>query len=100
MENAQSEGILKKSLEGGRWLTFDALFQQAISFVSFFILARLLFPADFGIVAIILLVIGTSEYLTSPSLEGALVQRQDDIIPYLNSLWTLNLIRAIALFII
>lgn len=94
------DGTFQKAIRGGKWLGFDALLQQALAFASFFVLARLLFPDDFGIIAILFLIIGTFDYLTSPSFEWALVQRQDDIKPYLNSIWTLNLIRSFVLFAI
>lgn len=80
-------------------MLFDTIFQKIISFLSFLVLARLLFPEDFGIIAMLLIVPNFLDLITSPSLESALIQSKNDPEPYLNSIWTFNILKSLAIFI-
>ena len=50
------EGTLKKAIHGGKWMAFNAIFQQIFTLASFPILARLLLPEYFGIVSLLFVV--------------------------------------------
>lgn len=75
--------------------------QQAIRFASNLILARLLFPEAFGIMALVtVLLIGLtmlSDLGIQPAIQSS--PRGDDP-AFLNTAWTLNMIRASGLFVI
>lgn len=74
--------------------------QQAIRFGSNLILARLLFPEAFGTMALVsVLLIGLtmlSDLGIQPAIQSS--KRGDDP-DFLNTAWTLNMIRAVVLFI-
>ncbi|MFN4098611.1 MAG: oligosaccharide flippase family protein [Pararhodobacter sp.] len=74
-------------------------FQQAVRFGSNLILARLLFPEAFGIMALVtVLLIGLtmlSDMGIPPAIQSS--KRGDDP-DFLNTAWTLNMIRAVVLF--
>ena len=89
-----NEGTLKKSIEGGKWIFLNTFFQKLISAVSFFVLARLLLPQDFGIVAIIFIVPGLIDLILSPDFSTAIVQNREDPYRYLNQIWTFNLYKS------
>lgn len=78
-------------------LSFGA--QQAVRFGSNLILARLLFPEAFGIMALVtVLLIGLtmmSDMGIQPAIQSS---KRGDEPAFLNTAWTLNLIRAVTLF--
>jgi len=62
------------------------------------VLARILAPADFGILGLALLTTRIARIFTETGFDDALVQRQGDIKPYLNAAWTVHVIRGLILF--
>jgi O-antigen/teichoic acid export membrane protein len=64
------------------------------------ILAHLLVPSDFGLMAIALLVLATLETFSESGFQLALIQRKDDIQSHLDVAWTVIFFRGIILFII
>ena len=59
------------------WSGGDLLLRQGVQFAAMLILARLLAPADFGVVAILALFIGIGSVLADGGFTAALIQRQD-----------------------
>lgn len=92
-----TEGVLHKSIHGGMWLTAGYVVQKCIGLGSFFILARLLTPAEFGTMAIILIAPKFLESVTDTGFGTALIQKTEHIEQYLNPTWTLRLLKAIVL---
>lgn len=97
---ASTEGALKKSIEGGKWMFINTVFQRIIGFASFLVLARLLTPRDFGILTILLIVPNFIILISSTGLETAIIQKKDDSTDYLNPIWTLDVLKSLALFLI
>ena len=90
--------LYKKVLKGGFWVFALRIFTQVLSLVRLTVLARLLAPEDFGLLGIALLLIGILETFTNTGFQAALIQKKKDITPYLDSAWTLNVIRGVCLF--
>ena len=97
----ENQGVLSKSIHSGKWMAVSMVAQRVLSLVTFFVLARLLTPADYGIITIVLMVTAVADRLASHGLGTALVQKGGDIDSYLDPLWTINLFKAfgLALFI-
>src|SRR3989344_3748628 len=96
----QEQGIYQKSIKGGFWYMASVFGQKTLNLVSFFILARLLAPTDYGIMAIVMVVISPLNQLTTVSFGDALMQRQGSIEKFLNPLFTLDLFRACLLAVV
>src|SRR3989344_6689687 len=94
----EQEGTLEKSIQGGKWMFLNTVIQKLFSLVSLFILARLLLPRDFGIIAIMLIVPPMLDILTSIDFESALIHKKINPYPFLNGIWTLNVIRSFLIF--
>lgn len=77
---------------------------QAISHIVLvvrsIILARLLEVADFGLFGIALLMLTTLEAFSQTGLQSALIQKRDDIHDYLDTAWTLQVLRGLILSIL
>ena len=59
------------------WSAIDVLFRYGVRFIVLIILARILQPEDFGLVAMLALFIGLGELLIDSGFSHALIQRQD-----------------------
>ncbi len=92
--------LYKKVLKGGFWVFALRIFTAILSFIRLTVLAKLLSPNDFGMLGTALLMIGTLNTFTRTGFNAALIQNDKDITPYLNTAWTLNILRALAIFTI
>lgn len=96
----QKTGILKKTIVSGKWMALDTVIQRFISIGTFFVLARLLSPEDFGIMALILLVPPLLNLFLQINFEDALLQQNPDPTPYFDAIWTINILRSLVVFTI
>ncbi len=94
---SESAGVYSKSVQGGKWQFITTIIQKLLNVVTFFILARLLTPRDYGVIAVVFLVIGFFETVTTPGFEKALLQRQGDVEEYIDTTWTFRLIKSVVL---
>lgn len=87
--------------KGALWMVLFRVVERSIGLVSTVILARLLLPTDFGLVAMAMSLIAVLELMHSFSLDMALIQNQRATEQHYNTAWTLNvlmgLISALAL---
>lgn len=84
-------------VKGAFWIALARLFVILIGLASTLILARLLSPEDFGLVAIAGAVAAVIGSITELSLAQALVQHDDPQDYHYDTAWTLNNVRAILL---
>jgi len=85
---------------GVGWMVFFRLCQRGIAVVSTIMLARLLIPADFGLVALAMSVIGMLELLRAFSFDTVLIQKQDATDTDYDTIWTLNLVFTVIIVVI
>lgn len=93
----EKEGVLGRSIESGKWMMAGALFQRLLGIVSLVVLARMLSPRDFGIMAIVLLVPRLLQSVSETGFGAAAIQREGAIEPYLNPLWTIAIVKSCAI---
>ncbi|MCW5661971.1 MAG: lipopolysaccharide biosynthesis protein [Burkholderiaceae bacterium] len=82
--------------KGAAWMVLFRLFDRSIGIVSTVVLARVLLPADFGLIAMAMSVIALIELATSFSFDVALIQKKDPTREHYDTAWTLNLLMAAA----
>lgn len=82
----------KRIISGISWLLLINWTNRLLGFCSLIILARLLTPTDFGVMAIIMLSIQLTETLTNIGSEQYFIQKKSSNISDLNSAWSCNLI--------
>ena len=85
---------------GAGWMIGMRLCVTSLGFVSTLMLARLLAPADFGLVALATALVAALELLTSFRFDVALIQNQSALREDYDSAWTLNLLLAVGLAIL
>ena len=89
--------LLKQVLKASYWAVAIRGFDKAVRIARVAVLARILVPDDFGLFGISLLALALVEALSQTGFAAALIQRQDDIAPYLSTAWTLQVLRGFGL---
>lgn len=80
---------------GAAWMVLFRLFDRSIGIISTSVLARLLIPADFGLVAMAMSVIAVIELASAFSFEFALIQKASPEREHFDTAWTLNILIAL-----
>ena len=86
------EEASKQVLIGGTWLIGARALDRLIGIVSVSVMARLLTPFDFGLVAVASIVVAAVELLSTFGFDWALVRHRDPSRDDLNSAWTLRVL--------
>lgn len=89
-----AQGLKGKLAKGAAWVAASRMLINLISFGNTLVLARLLTPADFGIVAIASTVSFVVTALTELSLSQSLIQHRSPQDEHFHTAWTLNLCRS------
>jgi len=84
-------------VKGAAWVFAGKLVGRGMSLVRLIVLARLLSPEDFGLFGIVMLAIATLETFTQTGFNTALIQRKDNTEDYLDTAWTVQIIRGLVL---
>ncbi|MEW5879396.1 MAG: lipopolysaccharide biosynthesis protein [Pseudomonadota bacterium] len=82
--------IVRGMTRGAAWMVLFKAIDRPLGLISTLILARLLLPSDFGLVAMAMSVIAVIEMATSFSFEAALIQKQQPRREHYDTAWTLN----------
>lgn len=92
--------LSSKVAKGGFWLLILRMLDNAIGLLKLFIIARLLTPNDFGLLGIAFLIIATLDTFSQTGLDTALIQMKNDIKEYLNTVWSISIIKGFILYVI
>lgn len=65
------------AFSGGRWSLIESVGQQLSSSIATVVLARLLVPADFGLVAVVMIVVNLLQVFVEVGISASLVQRKE-----------------------
>ncbi|HIJ67372.1 MAG TPA: oligosaccharide flippase family protein, partial [Planctomycetes bacterium] len=92
--------IFALAVKGGVWVLMLRLATILLVFAKLVVIARLLGPEYVGLLGIALLMLAILNSFTQVGFDAALIQRKDDIKSYLDTAWTMGVIRAVLLVII
>jgi len=82
-------------INGALWMIAMRWMMRLFGLVSTIILARLLTPTDFGIVALALIVVGFLEVLSWTAVDLALIQKQETTREHYDTAWTIQIIQGV-----
>jgi O-antigen/teichoic acid export membrane protein len=82
----------RKVVSGIGWMVLVKLGQRGLGAISTIILARVLVPEDFGLVAMAMSVIAMIELLRAFNFDTVLIQKQNATRSDYDTIWTLNLL--------
>ncbi|MHA1381616.1 MAG: lipopolysaccharide biosynthesis protein [Candidatus Helarchaeota archaeon] len=92
--------LSKRTIKGGFWVLSIRIAEQVLYLIKLVIFANILEPKDFGLFGVALLTFDIMKIFTRTGFETALIQKKEDIKPYLNSAWTVLILRALGLYAI
>jgi len=92
--------LKKQAISGVKWTTISSIFNSIIQIVQLAILARILNPTDFGLMAIVMVVIGFSQIFIDMGLSNAIIYKQKITTEQLSSLYLLNILIGILFFVL
>jgi O-antigen/teichoic acid export membrane protein len=95
-----TEPLSTRVVKGGLWVFALRFINRGLGFIRTIVLARLLAPEDFGLLGIAMLAISTLETFSQTGFQIALIQKKENVKPYLDTAWTVSSIRGIILFLI
>lgn len=96
-----SHGLLSKSLRGGSVLAVGSFIENLLRFIRNIVLARLLAPEAFGIMATVISSVSVLEAITQVGLRQSTIQnRLGSEEGFLNSVWWISSLRGFGLYII
>lgn len=92
------KSLTRRVAEGAMWMVLLRSAVRALGLLSTIILARLLTPSDFGLVAMATLVAGMVEILAQFGFDSFLMRRKEEPAPEAySSIWTLTVLRGFAI---
>ena len=91
------ENVRGKLVKGTAWVSAAGLVVNFLGFISTIVLAHFLTPADFGIAAFGMTIMGVLSAVTDLSLSSALVQHKNPTVEHMNTAWTLGLLRSLVI---
>lgn len=93
------QDTLEKSLSAGQWQLVNTFVQRVLALLTLLVLARLLTPEAFGVVALLLIIPTFFDGVTTFGFDTSAVQR-GNLERYLDQIWTFNVLRGGAIFLI
>lgn len=96
----KGSGLFHRLMRGGAWLAMGSVGENAFRFVRNMILARLLAPGAFGVMAIVISVCSLFQVLTGLGIKESIVQNpRGTERSFLNAAFWLGLVRGILLYL-
>ena len=99
---SSASSLRGRMIKGSLWMVAMRWSIRGIGLISTIILARLLTPVDFGIVAMAMLVVSLLEILSSFGVDLALIRKENVERKHYDTAWTFKILQGlvVALFII
>jgi O-antigen/teichoic acid export membrane protein len=89
--------IKARLTKGSLWISGGRVLTNLLAVVSTIVLARLLVPADFGLVALGTTMLAILSAITNLSMGAALVQHREPTDAHYHTAWTLGVVRGLGL---
>jgi lipopolysaccharide exporter len=86
-----------KMARGAIWMVLFKFVERGLGLISTLILARLLTPADFGVVAMAISFIAMAELMSAFSFDVAIIHNQAATTEHYNSAWTCNFLLGLSI---
>ena len=91
--------LITQAISGVKWSGFSMSVVTILHFITLAILARLLSPSDFGLMGMIMVVIGFAQAFADMGLSNAIIHRQNVQESHLSSFFWINVLSGIFLFV-
>jgi O-antigen/teichoic acid export membrane protein len=92
--------LYSRVVKGGSWVVFGRIATQILDMGKLIVILNLLEVQDIGLLAVATLMMGMLNSFSDTGINAALIQKKEDIKPYLDTAWTIGIIRGFVLFVI
>lgn len=89
----------KKALTGVFWSSLEGFGVKGIGFLSQIILARILLPSDFGLIAMIAVFIGIGDLIADSGLGQSLIRNKNSLASDFSSVFYLNILLGLLVYL-
>jgi len=89
--------LSQRVVHGGFWSFALRIVNRGFGLVRTIVLARLLAPADFGLFGIAMLALSSLRSFSKTGFDQALIQKKEETESYLNTAWSVQVVRGFAL---
>jgi O-antigen/teichoic acid export membrane protein len=86
--------LKERAVRGGIWLLIGDGLARVAGLAKIAVLGRLLAPGDFGLMGIAMALLRALEYTSETGFNAALIHRAGDIRPYLDTVWSAQILRS------
>lgn len=90
--------LKSKTISGVKWSSVSMLGGTLLHFATLAVLARLLLPSDFGLMGMVMVVVGFSQAFADMGLSNAIIQRKEVKVSQLSSFYWINVFMGVLLF--
>jgi lipopolysaccharide exporter len=92
--------LKRSAVAGVQWTAISSVVTALVQFGQIAILARLLHPSDFGLMAMVIIVLNFSEQYVDAGISNAMIHRQDSFSDRLSSFYWMNVLIGCFTFVI
>jgi O-antigen/teichoic acid export membrane protein len=92
--------LRRRTLVGSQWLILRSLVQAGLEVIKVSVFARLLFPEDYGLMALAALPIGLLDSFSATGLDLMVQREGEDYEKRLADYWTIRIVRGVLLFLL
>jgi O-antigen/teichoic acid export membrane protein len=92
--------LKQKTISGVKWTTLSTVIVTLVQLAQLAILARFLNPTDFGLMALVMVVIGFSQAFLDMGISNAIIHKQKITHEQLSTLYWVNVLAGVVLFVV
>ncbi len=92
--------LKKKTVSGVKWTTISTIGVNILQLIQLAILARLLDSTAFGLMAIVMVIVGFSQAFLDMGISNAIIHKQDISQEQLSTLYWVNVIAGVLIFLV
>ncbi|MGI9499572.1 MAG: lipopolysaccharide biosynthesis protein [Geminicoccaceae bacterium] len=98
--NASTHSVGQGMAQGAAWMVLMRLVMRGASLINMMIMARLLVPEDFGLVAMAMIFVGAIDIFSEFNFDVALIKKQTAGRTDYDTAWTLSIIRGVVVAVL
>lgn len=100
MSSNKSSSLKKKTIAGMSWAAIDSIASQGILFLVGLVLARLLSPAEYGLIGMITIFISVSNTIVDSGFSNALIRKKDVTDEDYSTAFVFNMVLSVIMYLI
>ena len=98
--NDQVPSLRMQAVRGVKWSGISAVITTVLMYARLAVLAHLLSPKDFGLMGMVLVIVGIGSAFADMGISNAIIWKQDVTSDQLSTLYWLNILASVAVFFI